>query len=229
MSGPLHERIRAELEAPIRAGEWRPGHRIPFEHELVARFGCSRATVNKAVSALAAAGLIERRKRAGSFVCRPPLHGAMLAIPDIAEAVEGRGEAYRFQLLRRETRQGEASQDGIAGHAHLALTGLHLANECSLAHETRLISLVGAPEAEHADVAGRAPGSWLLENVTWSSATHRVSAVRPTVEVARGLSITTVTPCLQIERSTWRGDVPVTAVTQVFPGYLYDLVGRFTS
>jgi len=34
----------------------------------MAQYGCARATVNKAVSALAAAGLIERHRRAGSFV-----------------------------------------------------------------------------------------------------------------------------------------------------------------
>ena len=50
------------------SGEWAPGHRIPFEHELATEYGCSRMTVNKALSQLARAGLIERRRRSGSFV-----------------------------------------------------------------------------------------------------------------------------------------------------------------
>ena len=67
----LHPRILAEVEARILSGEWPPGHRIPFEHELTARYGCSRMTVSKALTQLAGAGLIERRRKAGSFVTRP--------------------------------------------------------------------------------------------------------------------------------------------------------------
>ena len=74
----LYKRIRADIEKRILTGEWPPGHRIPFEHELMARYGCSRMTVNKALSELAQADLIERRRRAGSFVRRPqhPVGGA---------------------------------------------------------------------------------------------------------------------------------------------------------
>ena len=52
----LHARIRAEIEARILSGEWPPGYRIPPETELVATYGCSRMTVNKAMSSLAAEG-----------------------------------------------------------------------------------------------------------------------------------------------------------------------------
>ena len=56
--GPLHQRIRAEIEARIRSGEWAPGHRAPTEAELMAQYACSRMTVNKAMTALVEAGLI---------------------------------------------------------------------------------------------------------------------------------------------------------------------------
>jgi GntR family histidine utilization transcriptional repressor len=61
----LDARIRADLEGRIRSGDWPPGARIPTEHELTAQYGCARMTVHKAISALVAAGLIERRKKAG--------------------------------------------------------------------------------------------------------------------------------------------------------------------
>jgi cytochrome c-type biogenesis protein CcmF len=57
----LHQRIRADIQERILSGAWPPGHRVPAEHELMAEYGCSRMTVNKALSALAAAGLIDRR------------------------------------------------------------------------------------------------------------------------------------------------------------------------
>ena len=48
-------------------------------------------TVNKALSELAKAGLIERRRKAGSFVMRAPSRSAILEIPDIKSEVEALG------------------------------------------------------------------------------------------------------------------------------------------
>ena len=62
----LYKQIRLDIERRILTGEWPPGHRIPFEHELMTRYGCSRMTVSKALSELAQADLIERRRRARS-------------------------------------------------------------------------------------------------------------------------------------------------------------------
>ena len=55
----LHRRILTDLEARIVSGEWPPGHRIPYEHELTAQFGCSRMTVNKVLTQMVSAGLID--------------------------------------------------------------------------------------------------------------------------------------------------------------------------
>ena len=62
----LHERIRKGIESRILSGELKPGDRIPFEHELMEQYSCSRMTVNKAVIELVNRGLIVRRRRAGS-------------------------------------------------------------------------------------------------------------------------------------------------------------------
>jgi len=67
----LHQRILDDIETRIISGEWQPGHRIPFEHELTEYYNCSRMTVNKALTQLAKAGLIERKRRSGSFVSFP--------------------------------------------------------------------------------------------------------------------------------------------------------------
>ncbi len=77
----IEARIRQAIEDRIRSGDWKPGHRIPFEHELVVTWGCSRATVSKALGGLARAGLIERRRKAGSFVAHPQVHSAVLEVP----------------------------------------------------------------------------------------------------------------------------------------------------
>ena len=66
--GSQYARIRADLEHAIRSGAVRPGATIPTERELCAQYGVSRATVQRAVSAMAEAGLVTRRRRAGTMV-----------------------------------------------------------------------------------------------------------------------------------------------------------------
>ena len=61
----LHRRILDDVEGKILSGEWPPGHRIPFEHELTEQYQCSRMTVNKAITELVKRGLIERRRKSG--------------------------------------------------------------------------------------------------------------------------------------------------------------------
>ncbi len=77
----LHHRIRSGSRGqdPFRPLASRPSH--PYEHELMAQYGCARMTVNRAIASLASAGLIERRRRAGSFVAQPRMQSAVLENP----------------------------------------------------------------------------------------------------------------------------------------------------
>ena len=86
----LHDRIRQDIEARIMSGAWGVGHRLPVEHALMADYGCSRMTVNKALSALVEQGLLTRTKKAGTFVAAPRRHRAALEIPDIAAEIVAR-------------------------------------------------------------------------------------------------------------------------------------------
>jgi GntR family histidine utilization transcriptional repressor len=83
------------------------------------QYGCSRMTVNKVLTALAESGMIERRRRAGSFVARQPPHLEQVAleIPDIAMEVGSRGHQYGYRLLQRELRLADV---GNAGEVELA-------------------------------------------------------------------------------------------------------------
>jgi GntR family transcriptional regulator, histidine utilization repressor len=231
---PLNHRIRRDIEGRIRSGEWPPGHRIPFEHELMAQYACSRMTVNKVLAMLADAGMIERRRRAGSFVARPHPHMEQVAleIPDIPVEVAARGHAYRFELLERQQRapRTELAQEAevAAGGTLLALHCLHYADGRPFALEQRVINPVAVPEALQMDFAVVVPGSWLLQHVPWTRAEHRISAVGANAAQAARLQVVVGTACLLIDRQTWRGDQTVTFVRQVFLGDTYDLVARFS-
>jgi GntR family histidine utilization transcriptional repressor len=109
----------------------------------------------------------------------------------------------------------------------LAMRCLHLADGRPLALEHRLISPVGVPEVLEVDFSTTAPGSWLLQNVSWTRAQHRISAWGADTATARLLDVKPGTACLVIERLTWRGEQPITRVRQVFLGDAWDLVARF--
>ncbi|RYY26080.1 MAG: UTRA domain-containing protein [Sphingomonadales bacterium] len=212
----VEERIRSDIEARVHSGEWLPGDRIPFEHELVTAYGCSRGTVSKALTRLARAGLIERRRKAGSFVADPQVHSAVLEVPDLAAMIAARGEAYRWELLERQVNGAE-----------LLVTGVHHAAERPLCLETRTIYLAAVPQAASESFTMVSPGGWLLSHVPWTRARHGIRAVAASAEQAGLLQMSEGGACLTIERRTWRVDSPVTRVEQLFPGDRYDLTAEF--
>lgn len=229
---PLHQRILADVSAKIVSGEWPPGHRIPFEHELTEEYGCSRMTVNKALSQLARAGLIERRKRSGSHVARPRSQAAVLEIHDIRTEVEALGLAYGYRLLARSPRQHTTPQDEAAGFGMgaslLDLSCLHLAGETPFCLEERVISLDAVPEAAGESFTTVAPGPWLLGHVPWSAAEHVIRAVEAGREAARLLGLRAGAACLVVERRTWSADgLPVTRVRLTYPGASHAVTARF--
>jgi GntR family histidine utilization transcriptional repressor len=228
----LYRRIRSDIEGRIMSGEWPPGHRLPFEHELMDTYACARMTVNKVLSGLAAAGLVERRRRAGSFVSRPKVHSAVLQIPDLKAEVESRGEQYAYRLLERQkrgaTRQDKARLDVDLRAPVLALRCRHDAAKQPFALEDRLMNLKAVPEAARQDFTIVPPSTWLVDHVPWTEAEHRISACNADKSLAGDLNIDEGAACLVIERCTWRNGDPITAVRLVHPGPLYDLTARFT-
>ncbi len=228
----IHDRIGADLAGKIRSGEWPPGFRIPFEHELMRQYTCARGTVTRAVQALAAAGLVERRRRAGTFVARPRIQSAVLEIPDIEAEVTRRGQTYGYELMgRRETRADRSDPDvALMGSVDrvLAVSCRHLADLRPFALEDRLISLDTVPEAAAADFAAVAPGAWLRAHVAWTQARHQICAINPDFGAARKLEVKQTTACLCVKRWTWRAGTGVTFVRQVFRGDAYDLVATFS-
>lgn len=220
----LDQRIREDIVTKIRSGLWRPGDKIPTERELTGQYGCSRMTVSKAISSLVLAGLIERNKKAGSFVCQPPLETAAFGIPDLAQLIRARGDDYGFTLHGRKVLASSALLDTHG--EQLELVGVHLANGTAFATEYRIINLAAAPAAREADFETVQPGAWLIGHIPWSNARHRISA-RAAGRDAGLLGVEKTTACLSVERWTWHGSCPVTYVRSLFPGHRYDLIAEF--
>ena len=228
----LHQRILADISEKIMSSEWAPGHRIPFEHELATEYKCSRMTVNKALSQLARAGLIERRRRSGSFVLQPKSQAAILEIHDIKAEVQALGLPYRFELIEKLVRNDtddDRERLGLSDRAAVVeLTCLHFAGARPFCHENRLINSTAVPDAEGERFATISPGSWLVDRIPWSVAEHRIRAAGADAEIAAALGVAKRTPCLVVERQTWSADQPVTHVRFTYSGDSHTLIARFT-
>ena len=68
MSLPLHASISEKLRQQIDDGEYRPGEKLPSEHQLMELFNVSRITVRQAISNLISQGLVQSQQGKGVFV-----------------------------------------------------------------------------------------------------------------------------------------------------------------
>lgn len=228
----LHERILTEVRENILRGQWRPGHRIPFETDMAAEYGVSRMTVNKVLTQLTREGYLERRRKVGTFVTKPRIQSAVMEIANIGEEIRARGESYACETIAREVRTASAADltalgAGAATLQVVALEYVHHADGQPFCHEARVISLVAVPQAETADFTTEQAGTWLLRQVPWSAAEHTIRAVTPAQRVLKLLALTAGTACLEIERRTEFEGQPITFARLTYPGSKHQLVAQF--
>jgi GntR family transcriptional repressor for pyruvate dehydrogenase complex len=68
----LAQGVVEALSGRIRAGEYKPGDKLPPEAAIMGEYGVSRTVVREAISQLQAGGLAETRHGIGTFVLTPP-------------------------------------------------------------------------------------------------------------------------------------------------------------
>jgi len=82
---PLYRQVYDFLVRQIAEGEWRPAEALPSEQALAERLRVSQGTVRKALDALAAENLIERRQGKGTFVAQHTQERALFRFFRLAE------------------------------------------------------------------------------------------------------------------------------------------------
>jgi GntR family histidine utilization transcriptional repressor len=213
--------IRDELSRRIAAREWLPGAIVPGEEALAAEFGAARATVNRALQELARAGVVERKRKAGTRVALHPVREARFVIPLVRRQIEARGATYGYALLGREVTAAPAlvrARLGLdAGVRMLHLRCLHTADRAPYQYEDRWISLAAVPSAEHETFDTVGPNEWLVETAPFSQAEFSFFAAAATDEEAALLGLRPGDPVFVGERLTWLGERPVTLVRMTHP------------
>jgi GntR family histidine utilization transcriptional repressor len=178
--------IKGAILDQIRAGELAPGDMVPGEAALAGEFGCARVTVNRALRELAEAGVVERRRKAGTRVLAATPRDAELEVPSVRAEIETAGAEYRYELLSRR----------IAAPPKADRAALGLAAE----HKALWINLEVVPSARAADFAAIGPNDWLIRAMPLSRVEHVFSAANASMAEAELLGVEAGAAVFVVER-----------------------------
>jgi len=205
--------IRGDVLGRIRAGHWKPGETIPREVDLAAMYGCTRATVGRALRDLAAAGFLERRRKGGTTVAANPVRKAPLEVPIITEAIRASGADPGYRLIGA----------GMALPPPYIPAGLGLPPAAQMLHVMAVYTADGMPHQFESrwlnpavvaamSVAGLAEvpvDEWLLHHAPLTRAMIEISAVPAPGPAAQALVIAVGAPTLLVSRSSWQNLCPI--------------------
>ncbi len=216
----IQERIRRKIEDRT----WSPGDLIPGEVALAEQFGCARTTVNRALRELAATGVIDRKRKAGTRVAMNNSRRVTAEIPVIRAQVEALEKEYRFKLLEnrslvppayiRDTLRLKADQQA------LHIRSVHYADDKPFIYEDRWINTRTITQIKKIDLAHTSANEWLVENVPFTSGEFVVVACMPGKRVVKAMQLSSKEPVLESRRTTWIGQKSVTTVALYYqPGF----------
>lgn len=215
--------VREEALARIRSGAWAPGETIARESDLADEFGCSRATMNRAMQSLADEGYLDRRRKGGTRVAATPVRKAVFEIPIIRQQVEQRRSQHTYRLVTdRLTTPPESVCEALKFGSRMQLrrvTALHLADGQPFCVEDRWLNPAFAPPGE-ADFAEVSANEWLVRHVTYSTGTLAFYARPANTALVRLLRCAHGASLFAIDRTTFDDGTPITSVTLSYaPGY----------
>lgn len=226
-----YAKVKRSLKAELAGGKWLPGALMPSEAELVATFGVSRMTVNRALRELQAEGLVERVQGVGTFAAQLHRVSSTLTIRDLHTEIAARGHTHRAQveIARRESASPEvAEQLALTAGAPVFHTLIvHHENGVPLQVEDRYVNPASAPGYLDVDFTTITPTQYLLEVAPLWEAQYSIEAGPPTSQEAKLLGIGRQDACLIVNRRTENHHIPITVARLVHPGSRYMLHGAF--
>ncbi|WP_088286286.1 histidine utilization repressor [Ideonella sp. A 288] len=231
-AGPPYARVKQHLRDELARGRWAAGELMPSEAELVAQFGVSRMTVNRALRELQADGMVTRVQGAGTYAA--PLHkvSSTLTIHDLHDEIESRGHHHRAEVHLCRAEQAAAAlagQLGLAPGAEVFHTLIvHHEDGLPLQCEDRYVNPACAPGYLGVDFTQTTPTHYLFQVTELWRAQYSIEAARPTAQEAQLLGIGADEPCLVIVRRTFSRNEPITLARLVQPGSRYTLQGEFS-
>ncbi|GAA0752201.1 histidine utilization repressor [Ideonella azotifigens] len=226
-----YAQVKQYLKDRLAAGDWAPGVLMPSEAELVARFGVSRMTVNRALKELQNEGLIERVQGVGTFAAQLHKVSATLTLRNLQDEIAERGHRHEAIVHLQEPEPAGAAlaaQLGLhEGDTVFHSLIVHLENGVPLQCEDRYVNPACAPHYLAQDFQHTTPTQYLFEVTALWRAQYSIEAGHATAQEARLLNLAATDACLIMVRRTFTRDAAITLARLVHPGRLYQLTGQF--
>jgi GntR family histidine utilization transcriptional repressor len=229
---PLYEQLKEHVLQHIRAGTWRPGERVPSEHELVREFKVSRMTANRALRELTRSGVLARIAGVGTFVGDFKAAAHPLQIRNIAEEIRERGHRHRALPMTLERITPSATVRGRLGFTDPASRVfhsliVHYEDDAVLQVEDRYVNPALAPDYLAADFAITTPYEYLMQVAPLQRVEHVVRAVMPEARIRALLKLRANEPALLVDRVTWSRQARASFALLYHPGSRFELRGVF--
>ncbi|RDW12249.1 GntR family transcriptional regulator [Paracoccus thiocyanatus] len=212
--------VQEEVLTRIHNGDWPSGELIPTEAELATEFGCARATVNRALQALAQSGVLERRRKVGTRVAQhPPVQMVRFLL---RREIEASGKTYGYDLLAYQESQPPAdiAQAMLlrTDDTLLLVKARFSADGAPYCCEERWLNHYATPGLTRDALARISPCEWLLGNVPVNRASMAIGAtLAGDGFVPQALDLTPGDPALLVERIDWLNNMPVSLTRRYFP------------
>lgn len=212
--------VQEEVLSRIHNGEWAEGQLIPTEAELASEFGCARATVNRALQALAQSGVLERRRKVGTRVAQHPRVQMVRFL--LRREIEATGKAYGYSLLLYE----ECPPPPDTAQAMLLRTDDRLlrvrasftADGAPYCCEERWINHFATPGLTREALSRISPCEWLLGHVPINRGSMAIGAALANERfVTDALQLQPGDPVLLVERLDWLNNMPISLTRRYFP------------
>jgi GntR family transcriptional regulator, histidine utilization repressor len=226
-----YAQVKQHLKGELARGRYPPGALMPSEAELVAQFGVSRMTVNRALRELQSEGLVDRVQGVGTFAAQLHRVASTLTIHDLHDEIAQRGHVHQpvVHVSRKEKAPAAlAARLGLEAGAPVFHTLIvHHENGVAIQCEDRYVNPSCAPGYLDVDFTQTTPTHYLLEVAPYWKAQYSIEADLPSAEEAKLLGIRRSDPCLIVVRRTERRDAAITIARLVHPGSRYLLEGAF--
>ncbi len=224
MTKQSHNTVRQSMQERIETGEWALGGLIPGEIELAEEYGCARTTINRALQALADAGMLVRKRKGGTRVCNMPVRQAKFSIPVVREQVEAMGSQYRHRVLvntKTTPPTSIATRLNISdSDKALYIETVHLADDRPFAFESRWINLKAVPNIVDAPFKDISVNEWLIRSVPFSNGDVIFSAINADEKIADCIEAESGTAVFVVDRTTWYKEEYITTLKLYYkPGF----------
>jgi len=228
---PPYQRVKQHVKEGLARGAWPAGTALPSEAELVAQFGVSRMTVNRALRELQTEGLIQRVQGVGSFAA--PLHkvASTLRLRDVHEEIEARGHHHMVRVVSQGAEPAPpavAEPLGVpAGSTVFHVVLLHHENGIPLQVEDRWVNPALVPDFLANDFSQTTPTQVLFARTVLHAAQYAIEALPAGRAEAALLGMEPGAPCLVVSRRTEARGGVITIARLTHPGARYLLQGSF--